>query len=452
METYVIKIIVASGLFLGVYFLLLQKERMLQVRRFYLLVTLVLAYIMPFITIPQLKAEAGTGLFVGAPVLLQAAGANQSIFMFDIKDSLLAAWGVVTFSLLVRFVVNLYRIVRLRGKISHFRNTRVMIGNFPHAPFSFLNTIYLSQNQLKNGQHEEQILLHENCHVQQRHSLDVLLLESLLIVSWWNPFLYLYRKAVFLNHEYLADDAVLTETQNASAYADLILQNIAGSNVHTLTHHFNFIHIKKRFTMMNTSNSRFAGLKKWALLPAVIVTGFLFANKKVHHTAPPKAPAPAHTDNSEKLTVVAETALITQKQGISVLKEREPVITAQDTIRPGKREEVAAPPIPPPPPPSEGFLPQFPGGINAFRTLLQRNFDISALKTTKGIVSTKIYFTIDENGKMSDFEVDGTDEAFNKEAVRAVTAIAKDITWTPATEKGKAVKYRFYLPMTMSFE
>lgn len=203
---------------------------------------------------------------------------------------------------------------------------------------------------------------------------------------------------------------------------------------------------------MNTSNSRFAGLKKWALLPAVIVTGFLFANKKVHHTAPPKAPAPAHTDNSEKLTVVAETALITQEQRVSVLKETQSVITAQDTIRPGQREEVAAPPIPPPPPPSEGFLPQFPGGINAFRTLLQRNFDISALKATKGIVSTKIYFTIDENGKMSDFEVDGTDEAFNKEAVRAVTAIAKDITWTPATEKGKAVKYRFYLPMTMSFE
>ncbi len=451
METYVIKIIVASGLFLGVYFLLLQKERMLQVRRFYLLATLILAYIMPFITIPQLKAEAGTGLFVGAPVLLQAAGANQSIFMFDIKEALLAVWGVVTFSLLVRFVVNLSRIVRLRGKISHFRKTRVMIGNFPHAPFSFLNTIYLSKEQLKNGQPEEQILLHENCHVQQRHSVDVLLLESLLIVSWWNPFLYFYRKAVFLNHEYLADDAVLTETQNASAYADLILQNIAGSHVHTLTHHFNFIHIKKRFTMMNTSNSRFAGLKKWVLLPAVIVTGFLFANKKVPHTAPPKAPAPAYTDNIEKLTVVAEMPLITQEQRASVLKETQSVITAQDTIRPGQREEVAAPPIPPPPP-SEGFLPQFPDGINAFRTLLQRNFDISALKTTKGIVSTKIYFTIDENGKMSDFEADGTDEAFNKEAVRAVTAIAKDITWTPATEKGKAVKYRFYLPMTMSFE
>ena len=97
-----------------------------------------------------------------------------------------------------------------------------------------------------------------------------------------------------------------------------------------------------------------------------------------------------------------------------------------------------------------GILPQFPGGINEFRKLINANFDTSVFKGDEGMVKTVLYVEIDENGKMGTISADGASDIFNREAIRSVSVV-KDKVWTPATENGIPVKYVFKMPITMTF-
>lgn len=97
-----------------------------------------------------------------------------------------------------------------------------------------------------------------------------------------------------------------------------------------------------------------------------------------------------------------------------------------------------------------GILPQFPGGINAFRTLISQNFNISVFKGDEGIVKTTVFIEIDENGKVTKVTPVGDNKIFNRETVRSVYSTKNQI-WTPATDNGNAVKYILEFPLTMAF-
>lgn len=449
METVILKIAIGSTVFLSLYYMLLRNERTLQFNRFYLLGTLVLSYIMPFVTLPTAAAKPAAGLFVGIPVLVEVAGTAKATSGFELAFWLLISYSAVSAVLLLRFLFHLYHIACLKGKSARYNGTRIITGDFPQAPFSFLQTIYFNKDQFVNGRPDERMFLHENCHVQQKHTLDVLLVELLIVISWWNPALYLYRNAVLLNHEYLADAAVLQQTPDRSGYADLILNSLTVKNTLKFTHQFNFIHIKKRFTMMNTNNSRFAGLKRWTLLPAIAATALLFAKVKETKSNPVLEKIMPATPEVQTSTFQENAA--NREKEILVNPAAAQQVIVEDTIRRNARQEPTPPPPPPPPHEFKGILPQFPNGINAYRTLLASRFDTSALLGTTGTVRATIYFNINEDGKISDIRVEGNNEVFNREAERAV-ATTKDILWTPATENGEAVIYRFMMPLTMTFE
>ena len=136
------------------------------------------------------------------------------------------------------------------------------------------------------------------------------------------------------------------------------------------------------------------------------------------------------------------------------------------------QEGVKAPAYqPPPPPPSTGKvqtvevkpqvsetqvyteveqLAEFPGGINAFRSKVQNNFDTSVMSGDEGVVRGTITFVVERDGSITDIKADGSNKDFNSEAIRTVKSVKNK--WSPAKINGQAVRYRYRLPLTMQFE
>lgn len=95
-------------------------------------------------------------------------------------------------------------------------------------------------------------------------------------------------------------------------------------------------------------------------------------------------------------------------------------------------------------------LAEFKGGINAFRSKVQNNFDTSVMSGDEGTVKTEVTFVVERDGSITDVKASGPNKDFNAEAIRTVKSVRDK--WTPAKINGQAVRYRYRLPLTMQFE
>ena len=167
----------------------------------------------------------------------------------------------------------------MKGRKIIYNNRTVVLLNQEIAPFSFLNTIYLSASYYKDGKIDERIFLHEEIHIKQKHSFDVLFIEVLKAFSWFNPFIYFYKNVIVTNHEFLADEGVILKNKGIKIYQELILNEVLKQQNFKLTHQFNFNNTKKRFIMMTKTNSKFAEAKKYLAIPAFAFLAVFFAER-----------------------------------------------------------------------------------------------------------------------------------------------------------------------------
>jgi len=159
---------------------------------------------------------------------------------------------------------------------------RPVLTNERHYPFRFLKYIFVNSDEFEKGKIEDEILSHELTHVNQKHSFDILFIELLLIFTWINPILFLYRRAIQLNHEFLADESVIRGSGKTLEYQYLLVAKSDHTCKPVLSSTFNFLPIKKRIIMMNKNYSpRIAIIKKIVVVPIIVVIGFLFTFKIV---------------------------------------------------------------------------------------------------------------------------------------------------------------------------
>jgi N-acetylmuramoyl-L-alanine amidase len=112
-------------------------------------------------------------------------------------------------------------------------------------------------------------------HVNQKHTLDILFVEFLKSIFWFNPLFYFYKKAIQLNHEFLADEKVVFSHHNVSFYQNLLLQKCSTIQTIYLASNLNYSVTKKRLLMMTKSTSnKIALLKKMAIVP--ILAGLIY--------------------------------------------------------------------------------------------------------------------------------------------------------------------------------
>ncbi|WP_144281414.1 M56 family metallopeptidase [Chryseobacterium echinoideorum] len=474
METILIKTILCSGLLLGIYYLFLSKERTFIFNRYYLIVALVFSLIIPFFTIEtqQVQEQIPKTVFTeeAEKPILQTPIISQEE-NFDYGDFLLIVNCIVTGILLLKFGYSFFKIKRLKGRKTTYQNRKIILLENDLAPFSFWNTIYLSENYFKDSRIDDSIFLHEEIHIKQKHSADILFIEIVKAVFWFNPFIYFYKKAIINNHEFIADEAVIAENKNVKIYQELILQEILKQQNLQLIHQFNFNNTKKRFIMMTKKNSKFATAKKCLALPVFIVLTFAFAEKVYANDNTgiddSKIILNAKKQSYDHSEAYDQPRNVDAKKDISIkFKESDTgeflLQTKKDTIKPrqeanAKTEENiitnSESSIPPPPPPSAKFIQaEFPGGVSNIRKKAIEIFDASYIKNDQETLKSTVYITIDEKGKVEKIIGKGTHEDFNKEAERSVRLALGETLWKPATDDGKPVRTAFSLPMALHFE
>jgi bla regulator protein BlaR1 len=461
MLTIVLKIILCSGVLLGLYYLFLAKEKTFTFNRFFLISALVFSLCIPFVNIETKQAEKEipeTGFIEGneQPIETQIVIPEEN---FDFTKALFITYCIVSMILILKIGYSIIKIKTLKGRKIKYQNRNIFLLKQDLAPFSFLNTIYLSETYFKDSKIENSVFLHEEIHVKQKHSLDILFVEILKAVFWINPFIYFYKKEMINNHEFIADERVIKQNKNIRKYQELILQEVLKQQNLPLIHQFNFNNTKKRFIMMTRKNSKFAKVKNYLAIPAFVVLAIVFAEK----TYAKEVSVDIKPENIQKKT--SETKL-SENLNAEILKpeniKTDIKPTKRDTIEPPKKAEVKISEvnkenddqnIPPPPPPSSNFVQaEYPEGIQMLRNKFMQNFDSSILKDEKGIIKSVVYMVIDENGIVGKVVAKGNNEIFNKEAERALKSVLADTKWKPATNHGERVKTAYSLPLTMTFE
>lgn len=282
METIILKIILCSGIVLGLYYLFLAKEKTFTFNRFYLLLGLAFSYTIPFLTIetkeivkekPALITEQEVPMQVlQNPILTQEE-------TFDYIQFLLIIYFVISGLMILKMLHSVVKIKTLKGRKIIYQSRNVILLEKNISPFTFLNTIYLSEKSFKDNKIDGRIFLHEEVHIRQKHSFDVLFIETVKAFSWFNPFIYLYKNMMITNHEFLADEEVIKQKEDIKNYQELILNEVLKQQNLLLTHQFNFNNTKKRFIMMTKRNSKFAEAKKYLAIPLFAVLAISFAER-----------------------------------------------------------------------------------------------------------------------------------------------------------------------------
>jgi bla regulator protein blaR1 len=287
MMTYILKTILCSALLILVYYSFLEQEKMHRFNRFYLLFSIAFSFIVPLITIKTRLS----GFPVSESVFLTGNSLPDAIMQDKlprVNDSitfsnlLLGVYLAVTAFLTGRFVKNILMILfKIKSNITiPYFDAKLVVTNGIIVPFSFLRYIFINREDFEKGTIEKEILSHELTHVKQKHSIDILFLELLMIPVWINPVLYFYRKAIQLNHEFLADESVVNTFRDLQNYQLLLLDKVRQTNSLFLSSPFNFLITKKRIIMMSKKASyKAASFRKIALIPIVAAIGFLFSAK-----------------------------------------------------------------------------------------------------------------------------------------------------------------------------
>ncbi|EKB47630.1 M56 family metallopeptidase [Cecembia lonarensis] len=281
MILFLIKSTLALGLFYGMYHFLLSRESIFKFNRFYLLTALVFSIALPFIPMPQVipsvqeksnqiwnqwelkqpivdleEAKVPTELKEVQEKSLAQVGSqekevNQSKISWVQVIIAIYFFGLMLFS--TRFLLQLIGMRKLLENNSQIDkgSYRLVLLKEDLLPFTFLNYLFVSRSQHQASGIEPEILEHELAHIRQKHSWDILFVEVLKCIFWFNPLLILYKKAIQLNHEFLADEHVLRKFENRVSYQYLLLNKVSDIfGYHAMSSAFNFRITKRRLIMM----------------------------------------------------------------------------------------------------------------------------------------------------------------------------------------------------------
>ena len=295
---------IAMALFFGLYWLTLRRSNLFRLRRFYLIGTLALSLVLPFVSIelpsrvtPMAKTIAPS--FGAAPEIsvIQSSAEPVSV-SYEVENETTAAvesytfswrdfvwWGyllgsVVAFILLVVKLIRTGRYYR-RSILSDQLSTgdicvRVLGEPDGNLPFSFLRSVFVNPEMFTESE-LQQILRHERAHIRQRHTWDLLFTEAVRVLQWFNPVVYRYAKELSCVHEYLADEAVLSCGTSRRDYLELLYKQLCVGKFVPVGNSFRHLLTKKRILMMNQPVKR--RVSAWWLLALVPITaGLLLVN------------------------------------------------------------------------------------------------------------------------------------------------------------------------------
>ena len=501
---YDLKVAAWIAVFYMFYRLMLSRETFHRVNRIVLLATAVVSFMLPFCVItlhetvvmpaPQASVEVGNMV---AEVAEPVVPLWQSLLPYVFTIGVVITLGHTLWSI--------FRIMRLIKKSEqHPQADGIVVcvtGNAQMSPFSWMH--YIVMNRRDYEEQDAAILAHERGHIRLRHSWDVVLVDMLTALQWFNPAMWMLRMDLRAIHEYEADAAVLSQGINARQYQYLLVTKAAGIGGYSIANGISHSTLKNRITMMLHKKSQKSHLLKLlVLLPIVAVALALNA-----HTVQDVVYTSAGKDSIEVVVVesAVQDAVVPTKVGEEEVAEAEtikvsgqvvsvgdgkPIIGAVVQVAGSKRGTVTdtegkftieAPvgakvnvlyvgyrtevftvrsdegkyntliPLQ-----KEGEarvfdvveeMPEYPGGMSAMMQYLSANVKYPEEAHKKGIQGRVIVtFVVEKDGSISDARiVRSVDPLLDAEALRVTNSMPK---WKPGRQNGEAVVVKYTIPVT----
>lgn len=261
-------IVLSSGLFLLLYVLFLRKEKYHQLNRFYLLFSLGFSSILPFV---KFSVPEQQHIMPNTQIILATVAQSSSVHF----GTIFYLVGALLF--FIFFLLKLSKVLRqILGKhYAEMNGLKVIDTPDQKVPFSFFRYVVVDFAAFE-PEELDLVLRHEAAHARQWHTLDLLFVEVMGVVYWFNPFVWAYKSVLKSVHEYAADAAVLHSNVSCDDYFDLILKQIRHQNRMVPVHSFSATSVKSRIRMMvATVHGRRRWLRYLSVIPivALLVVG-----------------------------------------------------------------------------------------------------------------------------------------------------------------------------------
>jgi N-acetylmuramoyl-L-alanine amidase len=307
---YLAKVIICSSILLCYYWLALRNKAFHHYNRFYLLATVMLSILLPFVQINfwHSNAESNNAIKVIEAVSYGNTYVNdivinsapiQNTFNWQLPYPI--AYLLVSILLSIGFIKMLFQIRTLLKKYPTQKIEKVTFVNTDNekgTPFSFLKYIFWNNQINTSTAQGNQIFKHELAHINEKHTYDKLFINIVLIVFWCNPFFWLLHKEINLLHEFIADEKAV-EDGDTSAFAAMLLQTIYPQHQFSIVNNFFYSPIKRRLLMLTKiKNPKANYFGRILVLPLTVFVLAAFTFKVNKHTN--------HLYNGKKITVVID--------------------------------------------------------------------------------------------------------------------------------------------------
>jgi TonB family protein len=424
-----VKASLCMGSFYLVYGLFLKNDTHFAMNRFYLLLTALLSSLIPLVSLnidladmPESYSYIMDTISVGSRWVERTLPDDAGTF-----EILMVCYSAGVAVALTGFLIRIARlllIIRSEGYTVHDGMKIVFLPEGSGSPFSFFRYVFITREHYHSHEVQE-MLMHEQVHIRQRHSADLLLMEMLAILQWFNPFIWLYRKSMKHIHEYIADEGVIRHSEDKQAYQCALLHIGTGLIASSLVNNFNHSLLKRRFIMMNRSKS--LPHTRWKIMAVVPLMAFLFL---VFSDVSGGYIGQAFSWGQPGWAITGSLA----EEASSM--DPEVVLPALSTPQ-GQNDSVFT---------KVDVAPAYKGGHEALVSFISQNIRYPEEARKQGIQGTVfVSFLIDEKGKVTNGKVmRGIGSGCDEEALRVVMAMPD---WNPGKNGEKPVKVNITLPI-----
>ncbi len=293
---YFLQVVFCSAVMMGYYWLVLRDKKFHQYNRFYLISVLIMSWIIPLIKIQWTKPVTGDAQVINFLSIVADNNAEidanlaKTNYQFTWEGFAVAAYFLIAAMMLGLLVIGLIRLYVLLKTHSckNVGDVYLILTQVKGTPFSFFRYIFWHEAIDLRSDAGQKMLEHELTHVQQKHSIDKVLIQVVLVAGWFNPFFWMLKKEMEMIHEFIADNKSVQNGDSASL-AQLLLTAAYPQQQFLLTTPFFFSPIKRRLQMItNNKNPRFSYLRRLVILPliAIVVVLVAFRSKGIDHAKP----------------------------------------------------------------------------------------------------------------------------------------------------------------------
>ena len=438
---YDLKVAVLIIVFYMFYRLMLARETFHRVNRIVLLATAVLSFALPLCVITMHETVTmQTVPTVEVGDMQMQVVADEEVPLWQ---SILPVLYIIGVAAVVMHTV--WSILKVVSLIKHCEQhplddgiTLCVTGNAEVAPFSWMR--YIVMNRSDYEAQNDAILAHERGHIRLRHSYDVLLVDLLTALQWFNPAMWMLRQDLRAIHEYEADGAVLSQGINARQYQYLLISKAAGIGGYSLANGISHSTLKNRINMMlHKKSERRSLLKLLALIPIVglalalsarTVTDYVYDEPQKQQPVKKGKKAGTIKVNGQEIKVVEQDDIVTMEGEVEASAQESPADDAFDVVE---------------------QMPEYPGGPKALMEFLNNNVQYPAEAEKAGIQGRVIAtFVVEKDGSISNAKVvKSVDPLLDAEALRVIDAMPN---WKPGMQNGKIVRVKYTIPLSFHLD